>query len=189
MENDYSVLADDFRIFCFFGYYAQSVSFIKEELYKWKWGYGIWTGISPVINLDKYKKLLTEKDDLDAVVKFINAMADREEYRQFLEEMRIVFLHQTISWWNDNLEEKEKQEGFRLFIEKWGTEATAEALLWLLNRYTTKEKQLKKLQKENKKLQKEKDDLLKKKVELEKIKNSNGYKFLKKYYRIKSFLT
>ena len=127
IENEYSVLADDFRIFCVFGYYAQSVSMTQENLYKWKWGYGIWSGVQPVIDLNRYKKMLTEKDDLDAVVRFLESKPDKEAYRLFLQNIRKLFLRQTFSWWSNNLAEKE--EGLRLFIEKWGTGDARVALI------------------------------------------------------------
>ena len=190
IKDEYSVLADDFRIFCVFGYYAHSVSLIKEKLYKWKWGYGIWSGIPTVIDLNRYKKLLTEKDDWDAVAEFINSKSDKAGYQDFLQEIHSHFLQQGITWWNNSLEEKDKSEGFRLYAEKWGTVDTATALQWLLSQMklenTSAEKQITKLQKENKVLRKEKSDLLRSKAELDKIKNSNGYKALKKYYKVRN---
>lgn len=205
IENAYSVLADDFRLFCVFGYYARSIAMTRETLYKWKWGSGIWSGIRQTIDLNRYKKLLTEKDDLDAVIRFIESKPDKEEYQGFLKETREHFLHQTITWWHDGLEEKEKNEGYRLFAEKWGCEDTAKALRWLLrglkrdsitagqkllqlqneNRELQKAKEV--LQNDNKKLQQEKGDLLKRKAELEIIKESNGYKLLRKYYKIRNW--
>ncbi len=193
IEDEYSVMAEDFRFWCIFGYYARSVSMIREELYKWKWGTGIWSGIDSGISLENYKKLLTEKDELDAVEGFINAKPDKEDYKSFLLETRRNFLHQSLSWLNDRLEENDKREGFRLFVAKWGSENAEEALQWLLLRLKQNNeaigKKLKKLEKENGKLQQEKKELLKSKAELEKIKKSNGYKILKEYYGIRKYFT
>ena len=164
LESEYSVLAEDFRFFSVFGYYAHSVSMIRDELYRWKWGYGIWTGIQSEISLERYKKLLTEKADLDAVARFINSKTDAEEYQAWLQKMHDRFLQQTISWWNDNLEEKSKAEGFELFIDKWGYEDTTGAIKWLSNRNSSAAKQ--KLLK----LEKEKKGLLHSKAELDRVK-------------------
>ncbi len=49
------------------------------------------------------------------------------------------------------------------------------------------QKENKNLQKKNKVLEKENKVLLKRKEELDKIKNSNGYKALKKYYKVRGF--
>ena len=139
------------------------------------------------------------------MIRFIESKPDQEKYQGFLKESREHFLHQTVTWWHDCLEEKEKNEGYRLFAEKWGCEDTAKALRWLLrglkqdsitagqkllqlqkeNRELQKEKAT--LQNDNKNLQREKGDLLKRKAELEKIKESNGYKLLRKYYKIRNW--
>lgn len=182
IESEYSVLAEDFCFFCVFGYYARSVSMIRDELYQWKWGDGIWTGIRPEISLERYKKMLTEKVSLDAVTRFINSKSDAEEYQVWLQKIHNQFLLQTILWWSDNLEEKSKEEGFQLLIEKWGYENTVNALKWLLDRNSSIA--VERLAK----LQKEKEDLLRSRAELEIIKKSNGYKALTIYYKVKSMI-
>lgn len=181
LESEYSVLAEDFRFFCVFGYYARSVSMIRDELYQWRWGNGIWTGIQSEISLERYKKLLTEKADLDAVARFINSKPDAKEYQAWLQKMHDQFLQQTISWWSDNLEEKRREEGFQLFIEKWGCENTVNALKWLLIHNSSVAEERLAI------LQQEKEELLRSKAELEIIKNSNGFKILNIYYKIKGF--
>ena len=60
MEDEYSVLADDIRIFYFFGYYAKSVSLISDALYKWRWGFGLWSGIESKITLERFKVIRHE---------------------------------------------------------------------------------------------------------------------------------
>ena len=179
IDNEYSVLAEDFRFFCVFGYYAHSVTMIRDELYRWRQGYGIWTGIQSEISLERYKRLLTEKDDLDAVTRFINSQTDAATYQAWLQKMHDQFLQQTTSWWSDNLEEKDKEEGFQLFSKKWGYADTANALKWLLDRNSSiADERLAKLQQV-------KEDL---RTELESIKGSNGFKALTIYYKVKGML-
>ncbi len=139
IENDCSVSGADFLIFCVISYYAKSVSLIKEELYKWKWNCGSRQTVPSVIGLGRFKELLTEKDELDAVLKFISTKPDKEEYRGFLQKIREQVLHQAISWWNESLDDKKSYEWLRLFVEKWGAEETAKALQWLLSRLKMKD--------------------------------------------------
>ena len=160
IEDEYSVFSDDKRIFYSFGYYAKSVSLISNTLYKWRWGFGIWSGIEPKITLERYKKILTGIDDFDAVIRFINSKSDHDDYQTLLQAYNDAFLKQTILWWLYNLEEKDKEKGFKLLVEKWGNTDIVIGL---------------------------KNCLLASKDELDAIKNSNGYKVLKKYYGIKEY--
>lgn len=140
IDSACSAAAGDFRFFCAFGYYARSVSLIREDLYMWKSGYGLKSSMPSVVNPEEFKKILTEKDDLDAAVEYLGAKSDREAYQSFLKRIHNDFLHQVIIRWNDHLEEKDKTEGLRLLGGKWGSEATVRALQWLqdrLNRNST----------------------------------------------------
>ena len=156
----YSVFAEDFLEFYVFSYFAKSVSMISEVLYKWRWGFGIWSGIGSIIPLIRFKKILTSKDNLDAVVRCIDSKSDPGDCQILLRAYHDDFLKQTILWWLNNLEDKDKEEGFRLLAEKWGDTDTMVGL---------------------------KNCLLASKDELDAIKNSNGYKALKKYYGIKEY--
>ena len=61
MEDDYFVMAEDVYFFFVYGYYANSYSSIGNVLYKYRQGFGIWSGIQKEIGLEKYKNLLEEK--------------------------------------------------------------------------------------------------------------------------------
>ena len=134
-------MAEDVYFFCVFGYYARSVSMIQEELYRYRWGNGLWSGLKIGIDLEYYKKLLGEKDALDAIYLFFADKPDKEEHNILLQFIHNLFLHQTVCWWKDNLAEEYKQEGFILFVQKWGLQSTAEALEWLFKEEETRYQQ------------------------------------------------
>ena len=131
MSDMHITMAEDVYFFSVFGYYARSVSMIQEELYMYRWGNGIWSGLKTGFDLEYYEKLLGEKDALDAIHLFFADKPDREEYGILLQFIHDIFLHQTAGWWSYDLAEEYKQEGFVQFVRKWGMQSTAEAMDWL----------------------------------------------------------
>lgn len=140
MEDAFYIMAEDTYISCIYWYYGRSISMIQEELYLYHWGVGISTQIHPAITLDYYKKLLGEKDSLDAIIRFINSKPDKDEYKTFVLKFHDDWLHLAVSLWQGNLAERDKGEGLLALTQKWGMEETAEGLLWLMNSNREQEK-------------------------------------------------
>ena len=132
MEDSHISVAEDVYLFCVLGYYAKSISMINEQLYLYRWGVGVSTlHTIQSVSLEYFKKLLGEKDSLDAITRFINNKPDKEEYMSFIQTLHDAWLPFTVSLWLEKLEEKDKKTGFVALAQKWGMEETAEGLLWL----------------------------------------------------------
>ena len=136
MEDSHITIAEDVYLFCVLGYYTRSISMISEQLYLYRWGVGVSTILHTVqfISLEYYKKLLGEKDTLDAIARFVNNKPDKEEYKSLIQMLHDDWLHLAVSLWHDKLAEEDKIPGFVALTQKWGLEETAEGLLWLVNR-------------------------------------------------------
>ena len=133
MEDSHITIAEDVYLFCVLGYYTRSISMISEQLYLYRWGVGVSTILHTVqfISLEYYKKLLGEKDTLDAIARFVNNKPDKEEYKSLIQMLHDDWLHLAVSLWQDKLAEEDKIPGFVALAQKWGMEETAEGLLWL----------------------------------------------------------
>ncbi len=187
MEDSRLVIAEDVYYFFVFGYYAKSFSMIKDILYKYRQGYGIWSGIQERISLEKYKTLLSEKKSLDAIIRFYETKPDAQEYEPIIRKhVKEKFLQQSVLWWHNNLQDSDKAEGLNILKEVWGEENLAFALACLSDAMSVRIRRLNRekarLQKENLKLEKEKKQLQK---ELTSIKVSRGYRALRKLYHMR----
>ena len=136
MSDAYIVMAEDVYFFCVFGYYAKSISMIREKLYLYRYGSGISTNfvVNNSINLYYYKKILAEKDCLNAIERFIGSKPDKEKYNGFVQALQEHFLYGNISIWKDRVVSDNKKDGLIAFSKKWGAKKTAEGIFWLLNK-------------------------------------------------------
>ncbi len=194
MEDDCLTMAEDTYYFYIFGYFAKSFSIIKDVLYKHRLGYGLWSGITDRINLEKYKILLSEKKSLDAIIRFYETKPDAKEYGPFIRKyVKEIFLRRSVIWWHNRLQDKDKAEGLNVLKEVWGEENLSFALVCLSDNVSARMLKLNKdnarLQKEKQSLQKEKQNLQNEKRRLQKeltvIKESGGFKVLKQYYHVR----
>ncbi len=135
MEDLHISMAEDAYLFCVLGYYARSVSMISEQLYLYRWGVGVSTTLHTIqfVSLEIFKKLLEEKDSLDAITRFINNKPDKEGYKSFIQILHDDWLHLAVTLWQGKLTEEDQDEGFLLLIRKWGLEETSKGLRWLIN--------------------------------------------------------
>lgn len=134
MEDSHITMAEDVYLFCVLGYYVRSVSVISEQLYLYRWGVGISTlHTTQSVSLDYFKKLLREKDSLDAITRFVNNKPDKAEYKVFIKMLHDDWLHFAVSLWQEKLTEEDQDEGFLALIRKWGPEETAKGLRSLIN--------------------------------------------------------
>lgn len=135
MEDSHITMAEDVYLFCVLGYYARSVSMISEQLYLYRWGVGVSTTLHTVqfVSLENFKKLLGEKDSLDAISRFINNKPYKEGYKSFIQTLHDDWLHLAVSLWQGKLAEEDQDEGFSVLIRKWGLEETAKGLRWLIS--------------------------------------------------------
>ena len=135
MEDLHISMAEDAYLFCVLGYYARSVSVISEQLYLYRWGVGVSTTLHTIqfVSLEIFKKMLEEKDSLDAITRFINNKPDKEGYKSFIQILHDDWLHLAVTLWQGKLTEEDQDEGFLLLIRKWGLEETAKGLRWLIN--------------------------------------------------------
>ena len=187
MEDGHIVVAEDLYYFFVFGYFARSFSMVKDILYKYRLGYGVWSGIQSNISLEKYKVLLSEKKSLDAIIRFYETKPDVKEYEPVIRKhVKEHFLRQSVLWWQNNLQDKDKAEGLDVLKEVWGEENISFVLTTLSNNLSARMRNLNnektRLQKEKLKLENEKKRLQK---ELTSIKESRGYRVLRKLYHIR----
>ncbi len=135
MEDLHISMAEDAYLFCVLGYYARSVSVISEQLYLYRWGVGVSTTLHTIqfVSLEIFKKMLEEKDSLDAITRFINNKPDKEGYKSFIQILHDDWLHLAVTLWQGKLTEEDQDEGFLLLIRKWGLKETSKGLRWLIN--------------------------------------------------------
>jgi len=187
MEDGYLVMAEDVYFFFVYGYFAKSFSMIEDVLHKYRQGLGIWSGIQKRISLEKYGILLSEKNALDAILRFYETKPDVDKYELIIAKyVKDNFLRQSILWWHNNLPDQDKAVGLQIFSEIWGNTNYPFAIRCLSenlsNRIQNLEKAKESLQNDKAKLQNDKKRLQK---ELSAIRESTGYKVLKKYYKIR----
>lgn len=134
MMAEHLSMAEDVYLFCILGYYARSISIISEQLYLYRWGVGVSTlHTTQSVSLEYFKKLLGEKDSLDAIIRFVNSKPDKEEYKPFIKMLHDDWLNFAVSLWQCKLTEADQNEGFLALIRKWGLEETAKGLRWLMS--------------------------------------------------------
>ena len=192
MEDDYLVLAEDAYFLFAFGYYAKSLSLIKDVLYKYRQGSGIWSsGIQEKISLEKYKMLLTGKRAVDGIIRFYETKSDAKKYEPILQKhVKELFLRQAIIWWDDLLQDTDKVAGMQLFTEMWGNKYFDSAMLCMAEHVKYR---IRVLQNDKACLQNIINDLQNDKAclqniinnlqdELTAIKESRGHRVLRKYY-------
>ena len=187
MEDGYFLLAEDVYFFFVFGYLAGSFSMIDVPLYKYRAGVGIFGRIRQAINLEQYAVLLSEKRVSDAIFRFYERKPDGEDYKPIIQRHAAdAFFQQSVLWWHEYLRDEEKAKGLQLFREVWGEEKLSSALTCLSGKMKVRiqnlNKEKAKLQREKQKVQNENKCL---KKELDRIKDSTGYKMLKKYYHMR----
>lgn len=96
-------------------YGAKTYFGIEDKLYKYKFGLGVTGG--NFITLNKYKTMLTEKWVTDALKRFAKDKADREALEKVVTTIYRGFLNECFCRWRDNLNYKDRDEGFKLFCD------------------------------------------------------------------------
>ena len=121
MDDDYLIVAEDVYYFFVCGYLAKSISIIEDVLYKYRQGFGIWSGIEEKISLEKFKLLLSQKKALDAIQRFYRMKPDSKKFELIIHRrVKKHFLLQSLFWLHYSLRDKDKATGLQLFAETWG---------------------------------------------------------------------
>ncbi|MBQ3366885.1 MAG: glycosyltransferase family 2 protein [Acidaminococcaceae bacterium] len=121
MDDDYLIIAEDVYFFCVYGYLAKSISMIEDVLYKYRQGFGIWSGIQGKISLEKYKILLSQKKALDAIQRYYKTKPDAKKFEPIIQRrVKTHFLRLSLLWLHYGLQDTDKAEGLQLFAETWG---------------------------------------------------------------------
>ena len=120
VEDIYMVMGEDLYFTVCFRYFARSFSMITDVLYKYRWGSGIWGSNQGRIDLEPYKVLLSEKKSLDAIIRFIQKLPDREFYQSLVQRIYNKFLSDSVAWWGNNLAINFRSEGFQCLVDIYG---------------------------------------------------------------------
>ena len=120
MDDDYLIIAEDVYFFCVYGYLAKSISMIEDVLYKYRQGFGIWSGIQGKINLEKFKLILSQKKALDAIQRFYKTKPDAKKFESIIQRrVKIHFLRLSLVWLHYRLQDTDKAAGLQLVAETW----------------------------------------------------------------------
>ena len=128
IEDGHFIMAEDLLFFFVYGYYTKTYSEIEDVLYKYRWGVGSYSGLEEVVDLNVFKKFLSEKNVFDSIKRFIENKKDYGDYSNILLKIRNHLLRDNILVWNNRLQKSEKEEGFALLIKSWGSKNVATAV-------------------------------------------------------------
>ena len=125
MDDDYLIIAEDVYFVCVYGYLAKSISMIEDVLYKYRQGFGIWSGIQRKISLEKFKVILSQKKALDAIQRFFKTKPDAKKFELIIQRrVKTQMLRMCLLWLHNGLQDVDKEAGLQLIAETWGNKST-----------------------------------------------------------------
>ena len=120
VEDIYMVIGEDLYFTACFRYFARSFCMITDVLYKYRWDSCIWGSNQGQVDLGTYKNLLSGKKSLDATIRFIQKLPDRENYQALVQRIYNKFLSRSVAWWVNNLDVNYRSEGFQDLVDIYG---------------------------------------------------------------------
>lgn len=119
VENGSFPKAQDLYAFFYISKFANSYYGFSEQLYKYNFGFGVTGG--DCLDLERFKKLISESLILQALQRD-RKNASTETDRTIIKNIKFNLLNECYSKFENQLEFKDKNEGFNLLVEAFGGE-------------------------------------------------------------------
>lgn len=125
VENGFFPKAQDLYAFFYISKFANSYYGFSDQLYKYNFGFGVTGG--DCIDLERFKKLISESLILQALRRD-KKNASTETDRIIIKNIKFNLINECYSKFENQLEFKDKNEGFNLLVEAFGGENIASYL-------------------------------------------------------------